>query len=162
MAPISTSKFSYLPKQSSRTETARELTLEGVLTPGKEGASQGVGSHRTNPCQGLLSQIPVGRIGEGAFSDVLQTLSLRNGKYYACKHMKQHFERVHEAVIRSGLALSSPYGSFLGPDELDQISKIHIIGTLAKTTLKKFKQLFRAADTQALTVHKKLRLLRNT
>ncbi|XP_027529805.1 MAPK/MAK/MRK overlapping kinase-like [Neopelma chrysocephalum] len=54
--------------------------------------------------------------------------------------MKQHFERVHEAVIRSGLALSSPYGSFLGSNELDQISKIHnIIGTLGKTTLKKFK-----------------------
>ncbi|XP_027749408.1 MAPK/MAK/MRK overlapping kinase [Empidonax traillii] len=55
--------------------------------------------------------------------------------------MKQHFERVHEAVIQSGLALSSPCGSFLGSNELDQISKIHdIIGTPAKTTLKKFKQ----------------------
>ncbi|XP_032546141.1 MAPK/MAK/MRK overlapping kinase, partial [Chiroxiphia lanceolata] len=86
-------------------------------------------------------QIPVGKIGEGAFSDVLQTLSLRNGKYYACKHRKQHFERVHEALIRSGLALSSSYGSFLGSDELEQISKIHIIGTLAKTTLKKFKHI---------------------
>ncbi|XP_010213542.1 PREDICTED: MAPK/MAK/MRK overlapping kinase [Tinamus guttatus] len=35
---------------------------------------------------------PVGKIGEGTFSDVLKMLNLRDGKYYACKHMKQHFE----------------------------------------------------------------------
>ncbi|KAM6394087.1 MAPK/MAK/MRK overlapping kinase isoform 1-T1 [Pluvialis apricaria] len=40
--------------------------------------------------------IPVGKIGEGTFSDVLKTLSLRDGKYYACKHMKQHFESMEQ------------------------------------------------------------------
>uniref|UniRef100_A0A8C3I338 MOK protein kinase n=1 Tax=Chrysemys picta bellii TaxID=8478 RepID=A0A8C3I338_CHRPI len=35
---------------------------------------------------------PVGKIGEGTFSDVLKTQSLRDGNYYACKQMKQHFE----------------------------------------------------------------------
>uniref|UniRef100_A0A8B9C1X9 MAPK/MAK/MRK overlapping kinase n=1 Tax=Anser brachyrhynchus TaxID=132585 RepID=A0A8B9C1X9_9AVES len=38
----------------------------------------------------------VGKIGEGTFSDVLKTLSLRDGKYYACKHMKQHFESIEQ------------------------------------------------------------------
>ncbi|XP_050193139.1 MAPK/MAK/MRK overlapping kinase isoform X2 [Myiozetetes cayanensis] len=51
--------------------------------------------------------------------------------------------RVQEAVIQSGLALSSLCGSFLGSNELDQMSKIHdIIGTPAKTTLGKFKQFW--------------------
>ncbi|XP_054057652.1 MAPK/MAK/MRK overlapping kinase isoform X5 [Rissa tridactyla] len=39
---------------------------------------------------------PIGKIGEGTFSDVLKTLSLRDGKYYACKHMKQHFESMEQ------------------------------------------------------------------
>ncbi|XP_029885817.1 MAPK/MAK/MRK overlapping kinase isoform X4 [Aquila chrysaetos chrysaetos] len=39
---------------------------------------------------------PVVKIGEGTFSDVLKTLSLRDGKYYACKHMKQHFESMEQ------------------------------------------------------------------
>ncbi|KAM6204211.1 LOW QUALITY PROTEIN: MAPK/MAK/MRK overlapping kinase [Sarcoramphus papa] len=44
------------------------------------------GERRTNKYK------PVGKIGEGTFSDVLKTLSLRDGKYYAYKHTKQHFE----------------------------------------------------------------------
>ncbi|XP_025935364.1 MAPK/MAK/MRK overlapping kinase [Apteryx rowi] len=39
---------------------------------------------------------PVGKIGEGTFSDVLKMLSIRDGKYYACKHMKQHFESIEQ------------------------------------------------------------------
>ncbi|KAM7109347.1 LOW QUALITY PROTEIN: MAPK/MAK/MRK overlapping kinase [Ciconia maguari] len=39
---------------------------------------------------------PVGKIGEGTFSDVLKTLSLRDGKYYACKHRKQHLESMEQ------------------------------------------------------------------
>ncbi|XP_039220784.1 MAPK/MAK/MRK overlapping kinase isoform X3 [Crotalus tigris] len=34
----------------------------------------------------------IGKIGEGTFSDVLKVQSLNNGRYYACKQMKQHFE----------------------------------------------------------------------
>ncbi|KAM9291404.1 MAPK/MAK/MRK overlapping kinase isoform 3-T3 [Morus bassanus] len=45
------------------------------------------------PC---LKYKPVGKIGEGTFADVLKTLSLRDGKYYACKHMKQHFESMEQ------------------------------------------------------------------
>ncbi|NXH65513.1 MOK kinase, partial [Hydrobates tethys] len=44
----------------------------------------------------LLEYKPVGKIGEGTFSVVLKTLSLRDGKYYACKHMKQHFESMEQ------------------------------------------------------------------
>ncbi|NXC74860.1 MOK kinase, partial [Anhinga anhinga] len=44
----------------------------------------------------FLEYKPVGKIGEGTFSDVLKTLSLRDGKYYACKHMKQHFESMEQ------------------------------------------------------------------
>ncbi|KAM6461351.1 MAPK/MAK/MRK overlapping kinase isoform 4-T7 [Liasis olivaceus] len=35
-----------------------------------------------------------GKIGEGTFSDVLKVQSLKNGQYYACKQMKQHFESI--------------------------------------------------------------------
>uniref|UniRef100_A0A8C4P4G5 MOK protein kinase n=1 Tax=Dromaius novaehollandiae TaxID=8790 RepID=A0A8C4P4G5_DRONO len=36
------------------------------------------------------------RIESGTFSDVLKMLSLRDGKYYACKHMKQHFKSIEQ------------------------------------------------------------------
>ncbi|XP_044872615.1 MAPK/MAK/MRK overlapping kinase isoform X6 [Mauremys mutica] len=39
---------------------------------------------------------PIGKIGEGTFSDVLKTQSLRDGNYYACKQMKQHFESIEQ------------------------------------------------------------------
>ncbi|XP_073205784.1 MAPK/MAK/MRK overlapping kinase isoform X7 [Lepidochelys kempii] len=39
---------------------------------------------------------PIGKIGEGTFSDVLKTQSLRDGKYYAWKQMKQHFESIEQ------------------------------------------------------------------
>ncbi|NXW90865.1 MOK kinase, partial [Alopecoenas beccarii] len=44
----------------------------------------------------FLDYKPVGKIGEGTFSDVLKILSLRDGKYYACKHLKQHFESLEQ------------------------------------------------------------------
>ncbi|KGL77647.1 MAPK/MAK/MRK overlapping kinase, partial [Tinamus guttatus] len=44
----------------------------------------------------FLEYRPVGKIGEGTFSDVLKMLNLRDGKYYACKHMKQHFESIEQ------------------------------------------------------------------
>ncbi|KAL2789482.1 MAPK/MAK/MRK overlapping kinase isoform 4, partial [Daubentonia madagascariensis] len=34
----------------------------------------------------------IGKIGEGTFSEVMKMQSLRDGNYYACKQMKQHFE----------------------------------------------------------------------
>ncbi|XP_052551813.1 MAPK/MAK/MRK overlapping kinase isoform X2 [Tympanuchus pallidicinctus] len=39
---------------------------------------------------------PVCKIGAGTFSDVLKMLSLRDGKYYACKCMKQHFKSIEQ------------------------------------------------------------------
>ncbi|XP_053157309.1 MAPK/MAK/MRK overlapping kinase isoform X4 [Hemicordylus capensis] len=36
----------------------------------------------------------IGKIGEGTFSDVLKIQSLKDGRYYACKQMKQHFESI--------------------------------------------------------------------
>lgn len=33
------------------------------------------------------------KIGEGTFSEVLKTQSLRDGKFYACKTMKQTINR---------------------------------------------------------------------
>ncbi|XP_021148153.2 MAPK/MAK/MRK overlapping kinase isoform X1 [Columba livia] len=59
---------------------------------------------------------PVGKIGEGTFSDVLKILSLRDGKYYACKHMKQHFESLEQVNnLREIQALRrlSPHPSIL-------------------------------------------------
>nr|XP_021128893.1 MAPK/MAK/MRK overlapping kinase isoform X2 [Anas platyrhynchos] len=50
----------------------------------------------SHPCLGVSEYKLVGKIGEGTFSDVLKTLSLRDGKYYACKHMKQHFESIEQ------------------------------------------------------------------
>lgn len=41
----------------------------------------------------LLGYKAVGKIGEGTFSEVMKLQSLRDGNYYACKHMKQRFER---------------------------------------------------------------------
>ncbi|XP_052594994.1 MAPK/MAK/MRK overlapping kinase isoform X15 [Peromyscus californicus insignis] len=78
-----------------------------------------------------LSNIPdykaIGKIGEGTFSEVMKMQSLRDGNYYACKQMKQHFESLQPL--------------FPGVNELDQISKIHdIIGTPCQKTLTKFKQ----------------------
>lgn len=40
------------------------------------------------------------KIGEGTFSEVLKTQSLKDGKFYACKTMKQTINRyVHFQVI---------------------------------------------------------------
>ncbi|KFR12561.1 MAPK/MAK/MRK overlapping kinase, partial [Opisthocomus hoazin] len=44
----------------------------------------------------FLEYRPVAKIGEGTFSDVLKTQSLIDGKYYACKHMKRHFESMEQ------------------------------------------------------------------
>ncbi|XP_063118208.1 MAPK/MAK/MRK overlapping kinase isoform X3 [Rattus norvegicus] len=38
----------------------------------------------------------IGKIGEGTFSEVLKMQSLRDGNYYACKQMKQHFESIEQ------------------------------------------------------------------
>lgn len=35
----------------------------------------------------------IGKIGEGTFSEVMKMQSLRDGNFYACKQMKQRFER---------------------------------------------------------------------
>uniref|UniRef100_G1NKX4 MAPK/MAK/MRK overlapping kinase n=1 Tax=Meleagris gallopavo TaxID=9103 RepID=G1NKX4_MELGA len=44
----------------------------------------------------FLEYKPVCKIGGGTFSDVLKMLSLRDGKYYACKCMKQHFKSIEQ------------------------------------------------------------------
>ncbi|XP_025725120.1 MAPK/MAK/MRK overlapping kinase [Callorhinus ursinus] len=36
------------------------------------------------------------KIGEGTFSEVMKMQSLRDGSYYACKQMKQHFESIEQ------------------------------------------------------------------
>ncbi|KAF0875304.1 MOK kinase, partial [Crocuta crocuta] len=38
----------------------------------------------------------IGKIGEGTFSEVMKMQSLRDGSYYACKQMKQHFESIEQ------------------------------------------------------------------
>ncbi|KAI2572872.1 MOK isoform 18 [Pan troglodytes] len=42
----------------------------------------------------------IGKIGEGTFSEVMKMQSLRDGNYYACKQMKQRFEREKIPIIR--------------------------------------------------------------
>ncbi|XP_036887491.1 MAPK/MAK/MRK overlapping kinase isoform X1 [Sturnira hondurensis] len=39
----------------------------------------------------------IGKIGEGTFSEVVKMQSLRDGRYYACKQMKQPFESLEQA-----------------------------------------------------------------
>ncbi|KAM8921193.1 MAPK/MAK/MRK overlapping kinase [Pelodytes ibericus] len=39
----------------------------------------------------------IGKIGEGTFSEVLKAQSLKDGNYYACKMMKQHFKNTEQA-----------------------------------------------------------------
>ena len=36
----------------------------------------------------------LGKKGEGTFSEVLKCQSIEDGQYYACKRMKQQFERL--------------------------------------------------------------------
>ncbi|XP_055969701.1 MAPK/MAK/MRK overlapping kinase isoform X2 [Sorex fumeus] len=38
----------------------------------------------------------IGKIGEGTFSEVMKVQSLRDGNFYACKQMKQHFESIEQ------------------------------------------------------------------
>ncbi|XP_059135033.1 MAPK/MAK/MRK overlapping kinase isoform X10 [Peromyscus eremicus] len=82
---------------------------------------------RWNSGPPTLDYKAIGKIGEGTFSEVMKMQSLRDGNYYACKQMKQHFESLQPL--------------FPGVNELDQISKIHdVIGTPCQKTLTKFKQ----------------------
>ncbi|XP_013833892.1 MAPK/MAK/MRK overlapping kinase isoform X2 [Sus scrofa] len=38
----------------------------------------------------------ISKIGEGTFSEVMKMQNLRDGNYYACKQMKQHFESIEQ------------------------------------------------------------------
>ncbi|XP_074147324.1 MAPK/MAK/MRK overlapping kinase isoform X2 [Sminthopsis crassicaudata] len=38
----------------------------------------------------------IGKIGEGTFSEVIKMQNLKDGNYYACKQMKQHFESIEQ------------------------------------------------------------------
>ncbi|XP_052594975.1 MAPK/MAK/MRK overlapping kinase isoform X6 [Peromyscus californicus insignis] len=67
-----------------------------------------------------LSNIPdykaIGKIGEGTFSEVMKMQSLRDGNYYACKQMKQHFERKKTSIIgEKDHALHVPVMQITGP-----------------------------------------------
>ncbi|XP_053226710.1 MAPK/MAK/MRK overlapping kinase isoform X1 [Podarcis raffonei] len=42
----------------------------------------------------MLEYKTIGKIGEGTFSDVLKVQNFKDGQYYACKQMKQHFESI--------------------------------------------------------------------
>uniref|UniRef100_A0A8D2J5C3 mitogen-activated protein kinase n=1 Tax=Varanus komodoensis TaxID=61221 RepID=A0A8D2J5C3_VARKO len=48
---------------------------------------------KNNPMQQLKYKT-ICKIGEGTFSDVLKVQNLKDGQYYACKQMKQHFESI--------------------------------------------------------------------
>ncbi|CAH2328249.1 MAPK MAK MRK overlapping kinase isoform X1 [Pelobates cultripes] len=58
----------------------------------------------------------VSKIGEGTFSEVLKTLSLKDGNYYACKKMKQLFkstEQVNNLREVQALRRLSPHPNIL-------------------------------------------------
>ncbi|XP_075471158.1 MAPK/MAK/MRK overlapping kinase isoform X4 [Ascaphus truei] len=38
----------------------------------------------------------ISKVGEGTFSEVMKTQSLKDGNYYACKKMKQHFKSIEQ------------------------------------------------------------------
>ncbi|KAM9645070.1 MAPK/MAK/MRK overlapping kinase [Trichechus inunguis] len=44
----------------------------------------------------MKSYKTIGKIGEGTFSEVMKMQSLRDGNYYACKQMKQHFGSIEQ------------------------------------------------------------------
>ncbi|KAG8449258.1 hypothetical protein GDO86_016070 [Hymenochirus boettgeri] len=58
----------------------------------------------------------ISKIGEGTFSEVLKTQSLKDGKFYACKKMKQHFkstEQVNSLREVQALRRLSPHPNIL-------------------------------------------------
>ncbi|XP_075048586.1 MAPK/MAK/MRK overlapping kinase isoform X3 [Mixophyes fleayi] len=58
----------------------------------------------------------ISRIGEGTFSEVVKTQSLKDGNYYACKKMKQHFksnEQVNSLREIQALRRLSPHPNIL-------------------------------------------------
>ncbi|XP_063804630.1 MAPK/MAK/MRK overlapping kinase isoform X3 [Pseudophryne corroboree] len=58
----------------------------------------------------------ISKIGEGTFSEVVKTQSLKDGNYYACKKMKQHFksaEQVNNLREIQALRRLSPHPNIL-------------------------------------------------
>uniref|UniRef100_A0A5F9CX34 MOK protein kinase n=1 Tax=Oryctolagus cuniculus TaxID=9986 RepID=A0A5F9CX34_RABIT len=45
---------------------------------------------------GMKDYRAVGKLGEGTFSEVVKLQNLRDGNYYACKRMRQHFESLEQ------------------------------------------------------------------
>ncbi|XP_064427685.1 MAPK/MAK/MRK overlapping kinase isoform X7 [Mirounga angustirostris] len=52
--------------------------------------------HHETSGQGNEYYKAIVKIGEGTFSEVMKMQSLRDGSYYACKQMKQHFESIEQ------------------------------------------------------------------
>ena len=50
----------------------------------------------------------ISKKGEGTFSEVLKAVAIKNGKYYAIKRMKNHFDRydMESALNRSNTTIA--------------------------------------------------------
>ena len=49
--------------------------------------------HRANTSFSIPEYRILGKKGEGTFSEVLKCQNIKDGSYWACKKMKQHYER---------------------------------------------------------------------
>ncbi|KAG8514439.1 MAPK/MAK/MRK overlapping kinase [Galemys pyrenaicus] len=70
----------------------------GRSRAGPASRQPGPGQLVSAPAQGHLftDYKTVSKIGEGTFSEVMKMQSLRDGNYYACKQMKQHFDSIEQ------------------------------------------------------------------
>ncbi|VTJ69978.1 Hypothetical predicted protein [Marmota monax] len=73
----------------------------------------------------------IGKIGEGTFSEVMKMQSLRDGNYYACKQMKQHFERADSDGLRVGQLLNIHYTNKPKMDAIRKLSERGRVTTVA-------------------------------
>ncbi|XP_055449163.1 MAPK/MAK/MRK overlapping kinase isoform X7 [Psammomys obesus] len=72
----------------------------------------------------------IGKIGEGTFSEVMKMQNLRDGNYYACKQMKQHFEREKTSIIREkDHALYVPIMQIARPHAQQDVLKLGDFGS---------------------------------
>eukprot|EP00452_MALV-II_sp_L67-6_P000112 gene112-147_t len=82
--------------------------------------------------------------GEGTFSEVLKSQSIKTGRYVAIKCMKNRFESIDQMDLFAAgcvwFEVMALFPLFPGQNEMDQLQKIHsILGTPSEETLRKFK-----------------------
>ncbi|KAM5240044.1 MAPK/MAK/MRK overlapping kinase isoform 3-T3 [Hipposideros larvatus] len=97
----------------------------------------------------------IGKIGEGTFSEVVKMQSLRDGNYYACKKMKQHFESIEQVNnLREVQALRrlNPHPNILTLHEVVFDRKSGSLALICELMDMNIYELIQAPMTQAQTI----------